>query len=193
MDIVEHLPEVLGSESDGNDLHPSPLRPEDLRLLRIVSLEQVQDILQKYMMLDIPKEHHMTFANQLTHSRDAWFIEAGDKGLIYLTSVIPRLNATLNMLFWDGKLTKDRREAVRSVVVEATELFELPRISALCPQTNLPLRQVLKKIGFVLEGVSRKGYLTPSGSYIDMFLFGVTSEEVSQWPVARLTTSLVKA
>jgi hypothetical protein len=183
---------VHGGDANGDDLPAGSLKPEDLHLLRIVSLDQVRDILDKYQALNIPKEHHLIFAEQLTGRRDAWFIEAGDKGLIYLTSVVPRLGATLNLLFWDGKLTKDRREAVRSVVAEAMELFALPRIGALCPYTNLPLRQVLKKIGFVLEGVARKGYLTPDGSYIDMFLYGVTSEEVSQWPVARLTASLAR-
>jgi len=164
------------------------VKPEDLHLLRFHSLDQIRGILERYDALDIPKVHRNVFMEHLTSRRDAWFIEVADVGLIYLTFVVPRINANLNVLFWDGKLTRDRREAVKSVLVTAFDLYELPRISAACPVTNMPLRQMLNKIGFVLEGVARKGYVEPDGTYVDLVMFGVLDEEAKTWPALRVTT-----
>jgi hypothetical protein len=164
------------------------VKPEDLHLLRFTSLDQIQRIMERYDALQIPKDHRIVFLDHLTGRRDAWFVELGDVGLIYLTFVVPRVNAVLNVLFWDGKLTRDRREAVKSVLVTAFDMFELPRITAACPVTNQPLRQMLNKIGFVLEGVARKGYIEPDGKYTDLVMFGVLDEEASTWPALRVPT-----
>jgi len=192
MDNDELVSEVQRGESNGEDLRGTSEHSDiervtlnDLHLLKFHTLEEIQDILQRYVSLDIPKDHPALFQEYLISRRDTWFVEAGKAGLIYLTHVLPRIGATLNVIFWDGHLTKDRREATKVTVATAFDLFELPRISALCPITNAPLRQMYKKIGFALEGVVRKGYLAPDGGYLDMVLFGLIDEEVKQWPVPR--------
>jgi hypothetical protein len=182
---------VLSSDADNHPIPPGPVkavRPGDLRALHIGSLEQVQDLLQKYGKLNFLRDHQMVFLDYLVQRRDAWFVEAGDRGLIYLTHIVPQGNAHLNFVFWDGRLTADRREAVRTVTKTAMQLFKLPRITSTCPYTNKALWLTLRKMEFVLEGVTRKGYVTVDG-YVDLMVFGVTDDEVREWPVLSMTSS----
>jgi len=156
---------------------PKQLKLEDLRPLVIRSLAQLQGIIERYNGLKVPKDDAPAFVEHLTQRRDAWFIEAGDIGLIYLTQVMPGFSAVLHVVFWDGHLTQDRREAVKSVVRTAFKMFELTRCTAVAAESNLPIRQMLRKVGFVLEGVIRKSWLGPD-SPIDTFLFGILKEEL---------------
>lgn len=164
------------------------VKPEDIHILELRSLDQIRDIAEKYEALNVPKPPKMFFIDQLTAHKDAWFVEVGNVGLVYLTFVVPESNANLNVMFWDGKLTRDRREAVKTILVTAFDLFQLPRITASCPVTNNPMRQMLSKIGFVLEGVARKGYRDVDGKYVDLVMFGVLDEEAKTWPVLRVST-----
>lgn len=179
-----------GSEPVGDTVHPASepkrLRLEDLRPLVIRSLEQLQNIIDRYNSLQVPKDDAPFFVEHLTQRRDAWFVEAGDVGLVYLTQVLPGFSATLHVVFWDGHLTQDRREAVKSVLRTGMKLFELQRVSAAAAETNLPVRQMLKKVGFALEGVIRRSWLGPDG-LIDTFLFGILKEELP--PCLELSTT----
>jgi hypothetical protein len=162
------------------------LRPEDLRELRLTDPEQVKALLERYNALDLPRDNVVVFQQQLIRP-DSWFVEAGDFGLFYFTNVVPRVDATFNMVFWDKRLTADRRESAKLVLSAAAQLFELRRISASVVESNGPLRKTLLKIGFTTEGIVRQSKVL-DGRYEDAHLFGLLAEEM-KWPL--LKTSLV--
>lgn len=158
----------------------------DVRLLEIGSLDQVAAILKRYNSLTIPREHFEVFKWRLTTDTASWFVQVGDVGLVYLTEMVPGLAANLHVLFWDGSLGKDRVECIKTVIATAFDEFKLERVSAYVPVTNVPLRRVLSKIGFVLEGCTRRGQKL-DGKFIDLIQFGMLREE--QPPCIALTTS----
>ncbi len=163
------------------------LGPEDLRDLKLAGAEQVKEILERYNALDVPRDNILEFTNHLLRRGDAWFVEVGDVGLFYFTSIVPRLDCTFNMIFWDKKLTGDRRELAKLAIHAAFKLFALRRMTAVVVESNIPLRKTLQKIGFTAEGIIRQSRVV-DGVYSDSYLFGLLSEEMT-WPV--LKTSLV--
>jgi hypothetical protein len=132
---------------------------------------------EKYLALQIPKVHVKLFESHLVGRQDSYFVEAGDEGLIYLTSIVPRYKADMSFVFWDGKLGKDRRELVKTVLRQSFEDFALERVSAYSAASNVPFNSALRKIGFVCEGTVRKGWVDVQG-FQDMLLFGVLREEL---------------
>jgi hypothetical protein len=140
-----------------------------------------------YSALKMPKSHEMVFAAALM-AGDSWFVEAGDVGLIYLTNVIPRFCAQLNVTFWDQKLHRNRQEVVKTVLAEAFEKFDLTKINASAPVTNVPLKSFYRKIGFIMEGTLRR--MWTSNPPQDMHVLGMLREELEWQLVLRPTTSL---
>lgn len=163
------------------------LKPEDLRDLKLSGPEHVADIVQKYNSLDMPRDNTLMFTNYLLQRSDAWFVEAGEVGLFYFTNITPHLDAVFNMVFWDKRLTGDRRESAKLAIHAAFKLFELRRISAVVVESNIPLRKTLQKIGFTAEGIIRQSVVV-DGQYADVYRFGLLIEEMT-WP--SLKTSLV--
>jgi RimJ/RimL family protein N-acetyltransferase len=148
-----------------------------LKLLEFESLGDIQRILALYDGLRVPKQDRSQFAYHLTQDRAAWFLEIGDIGLAYFTSVLPQNRATFNVVFWDQKLGKSRVHAAREACKLATERFELQRIGAQMKWSNRVLRDFLKRVGFIWEGTIRKGWLDEKG-FEDMILLGVIREEL---------------
>ena len=172
---------MLSGSTDSEDIRPveleNPVRPEDIRVLnQFRSLDEIETLVRRYAALDVPKEHPVLFQQHLMQRRDAWFLEVGDVGLVYITGVVPRQSGILNVLFWDGKLRRDRREAVKSIVSEAFELFALERLSAMTPIPNSSMRNMYQKVGFVLEGVIRNGWREDK-ELQDLVLFGMLRKE----------------
>jgi hypothetical protein len=147
-------------------------------------------IIQRYHGLNVPKDDAAHFVYSLTQCRDAWFIECGDVGLVYLTAIRPEYDGQLHVVFWDGHLTEDRREAVKSVLRTGFKLFDLQRVSSVAAASNQPMRQMLLKVGFALEGVVRRSWLGPDGLQ-DTFLFGILREELP--PCLELSTTSLEA
>lgn len=172
-------------ESNSAVVHP-PSTP-DVRVLKTQSLEQLQGIFQRY--IEISAKHPNStmppreFGEQLFARRDAWFVELGTDGLLFLTSVIPELTANFNVVFWDSRFGADRITAVRSILETAFDRFDLKRVSALIPVSNEMLGRKLVAIGFTHEGYVRRGWL---GSY-DANLYGLISEDV--WSVNTTPTN----
>jgi RimJ/RimL family protein N-acetyltransferase len=151
--------------------------------LRFESLLQIGEIIGRYELLDIPKEESISFIQNLTRSRDAWFVEAGNVGLIYLTDIRPGLDANFFTVFWDKSLQTDRVAACKTVLTEAFSRFDLPRISARISQQNVPMKRFLRDLGFTLEGVTRLGWsVSPP---IDKIHYGILFDE-RPWPVLPL-------
>jgi hypothetical protein len=190
MDDDNDLPEVQRGESDGSDFHPSTsengdLTLEDLRILRFESLEHAEQLLRRYRTLDIIKMPEELFKHHLLLRRDAWFVEAGDRGLIFFTEVAPEFNAYLNIAFWDKVLDADRRMIIQATIKEAFERFSLRRVSLLVAADNQRLLKAAKQMGFCGEGVIREG--NPDGA--DLHMFGMLREEIP-WHVRPMRTSI---
>lgn len=163
------------------------VQPEDLIELNKVDLEKVQQLVMNYNALSIPKEDTLVFLQHLTARKDAWFVEIGPVGLVFLTNIILGRDADLNVLFWDGRLRKDRKAAVRAVLVGAFNTFKLPRISAVVPGTNAALQRLLGDVGLSTEGTIRKGWSVDPP--IDTVYMGILEEE-AKWPVPPVISSV---
>jgi len=194
LDVNTHLSHVQRERTGSYDLHLRStrdgvvqVRPEDLRLLKLTSVEHAERIVRRYGELDWPKVSEAIFAQHLLQRTDSWFVEAGDIGLIYLTDVIPEFHANLNVVFWDQKLHRNRIEVTKTVLAEAFEKFALQKISAAAPVTNHPLRSFYAKAGFVLEGCLRR--MWPSVPPVDLAVYGMLKEELP-WQLVLRTTSL---
>jgi RimJ/RimL family protein N-acetyltransferase len=187
MDSVEHLPEVQREFPDnhvvsvGSKPRRVSLEPKDLHELRFTSTDEVALIVNRYDKLTVPREETLVFLAHLMHRKDSWFIAAGNIGLIYLTNVVLSRDADLNFLFWDYGLATDRRAAIRGVVGSAFKRFQLPRISAVVPDSNEPTQRVLRDIGFTKEGTIRQGW--NADPPVDSVLYGILKNEVDEWPV----------
>lgn len=194
MDVNTDLPEVQRGEPDGENLphpgEPGKLRFEDLHPLVIRSIDQVEELYRKYKALAVPKDDEPLFMQHLTQRRDAWFIEAGDLGLIYLTDIILHVDARLHVVFWDGHLTQDRREAVKTTIRTGMNLFDLRRISAATAESNQPMRQMLRKVGFTIEGVLRQSWQNKDGSVQNAYFFGILREELPPCLELSMTSSV---
>lgn len=162
------------------------MKPEDLRELKLKDPEQVKRIAEMYNALDVPRENVLEFTHHLVNRADSWFVEVGDVGLVYFTHIIPRLDARFNLIFWDKKLTADRRELAKLAISAAFKHFALRRLTAVVVESNVPLRNTLQKIGFTTEGVLRQSRIVGT-EYVNTYHYGLLSEEIT-WPV--LTTSL---
>jgi hypothetical protein len=145
----------------------------DVRVLRISDLLQIADIQQKYVAAvdaGVKVRPFENFATHLLSRRDAWFVELGESGLLYLTNIIPNYSATLDVIFWDRKFPEERRELVLSIVAQAFRLFNLVRLETATPSNNKPFLTRLKQMGFTLEGTLRKGWDTETDAIIHSIL-----------------------
>lgn len=187
--------EVQRSEHDGADIHtfpeqPSVLTVEDLSLLRLEDVEVAREIVRQYTSLTIPRENVEFFKQHLFQRNDSWFVKVGEVGLVYLTNIVPTFTANLQVMFWDKRFGKNRRELVRNILATAFEEFALTRVGAFVPVTNRPLAEVeLRKIGFVQEGVLRGAWREKEDC--DLVVFGLLRDEAKLWgTISHLQTSV---
>jgi RimJ/RimL family protein N-acetyltransferase len=131
----------------------------------------------KYTSLQVPKEDPKLFIERMTGDRSSWFLEVGEIGLIYFTQVLPYHSATMHVLFWDGKLPKQRIAIVQQGLKMAFKTLDLLRVGVTFRWNNTAFKRFLKDAGFVYEGTVRRGWIDHEGAH-DMLLFGVIKEEL---------------
>jgi RimJ/RimL family protein N-acetyltransferase len=193
MDSYDDVLEVQRGEYGSVDLRvsseqPIPLSDDDLSLLKLTDVEQVQELIELYEEVDIPREHVTLFKQHLLQRTDSWFVQVADVGLIYLTNIVPSFTANLQVIFWDRRFGKNRRELVQHVLATAFDEFDLTRVQALVPESNAPLAKTeLRKIGFTQEGVMRKAWRDEVD--IDLVLFGLLRNEAVWQSVPHLKTA----
>lgn len=155
------------------------LRLEDLEDVVLDSPQKVAEILLAYGSVNLGQDPGDVLLAQLM-SRDSLFVKAGDVGLIYLTNIVPRHSAVLNVFFWDKSLSSvDRVPAVRKVLTDAFTDFELNRVTVVVPITVKSLQRFYSQVGFTQEGLIRHGKVTSTGP-IDLMLMGMLKEE-AEW------------
>jgi hypothetical protein len=181
-----HLFDVQREQSDGEIVFDNPATRlvDRTTLLSLKDPDQLADLIAKFTALKYRREGIEQFMHYLLNDPTSWWIDMGGEGVVYLTGVQPTGNANLNVLFWDSKLTEERREVLRIIVATAMDLFELPRVTALVHETNRRLKIFLEKTGFVLEGVIRQGALVDDGKRADLIMYGMLRDEMP--PTLRL-------
>jgi RimJ/RimL family protein N-acetyltransferase len=138
-------------------------------------------IVQAYSDLKHAKEDPTVFAWRLLHDTTSWFkfaeTETGEQiGVLYLSNIIEGLNGDLKVVFWDGKLRADRKTAVRHFVEEMFRTLHLQRMTVHLHASNVPLKRLLRQLGFVYEGTMRRAWLDSNG-LSDILIFGLLREE----------------
>lgn len=181
MDIVEHLPEEQRGVSDSTHFRVCKLVD-----VRLTTPEQLAAVVEAYTSLRHAKEDPVVFAWRLLNDQQSWFkfavAETGEQiGVIYLTEIIEGLSGNMKVVFWDGKLRADRKTAIRAFIEEMFQKLSLQRITVQLHESNLPLKRVLRQLGFVYEGTMRRAWLDASG-LSDVLIFGLLREEyVARW------------
>lgn len=156
---------------------------EDIHRLRLDDIDQVATLIQLYSDIDVPREPVELFKQHLLKRNDSWFVEVGEVGLIYLTNIVPTFAANFNVIFWDRRFGKARRSLCQQVIATGMNEFELTRVAAFVPETNVPLAQTeLRKIGFQLEGKFVKAWRDEMGD-CNLLAFGLLKEEVKEWQI----------
>ena len=107
---------------------------------------------------------------------DSCFYEVPE-GLIYFTYIVPRYRAQFHVVFFDGKLRKDRIPLCVAAMQECVDDFDIRVFQTELAAGNVPLREFVKKLGFVWEGTQRRGWVDETG-ISDKLLFGILSEEI---------------
>lgn len=186
MDDFTDILEVHGGFGDSEDLHPISEQPdgvgvEDLSLLRLENYEDAEELVKLYSEIDIPREHTELFKHHLLARRDSWFVDVGGIGLVYLTNILPSFTANFNAIFWDRKFGKDRRSLAQQILATGMSEFDLTRVQANIPSSNVVLVDTLPKMGFTKEGVLRNAWRDVNGD-IDIVTFSILKREV-KWPV----------
>jgi hypothetical protein len=181
-----HLSDVQREQPNIAVVHSSPSTGllDRTTLLSLKEPDQLADLIGKFTALKYRRERIEQFMHHLLHDPTSWWIDMDGEGVVYLTGVQPNGNANLNVLFWDSKLTEERREVLRIIVATAMDLFELPRVTALVHETNRRLKIFLEKAGFALEGVIRQGALVDDGKRDDLIMYGILRDEMP--PTLRL-------
>lgn len=179
MDNNTDIPQVR--RSDGGDGHFRGRAIEssvlEVRPLQLQNEAVVEKIIDRYNHLRNPRHNVEWFKIQLLTRVDSYFGEIGEVGLAYLTDVIPTFSASFHVVFWDGKLGKERRFAIREFLQNTISAFELSRVQTFIPVTNLPLVVVLRKIGFRDEGIMRKAFREQNADF-DMHVLSVLKGEL---------------
>lgn len=102
--------------------------------------------------------------------------EVDDVGLLGLSDIIPKHDATLHFSFWDRR-TKGREVLLREFVKYVFRVFEFNRLSAEVPLYAAPwLPMIYEAAGFVAEGRKRKDAFY-EGQWFDTRMLSVLREE----------------
>jgi len=180
MDVDTNIPQVQLGDGSGEDVHTGSIEHPALttRPLILTSERVVEELLVRYSQLPWSREHLNLFRHYL-FAANSWFVEVVGEapvGLVYLTNITPTFCANLNVVFWDRKFGKARREVVRAVLKRAFDEFELTRIQSWIPVTNPTLQIEFRKCGMRAEGLARGAWRDENGD-CDAVLYGMLRSE----------------
>lgn len=102
--------------------------------------------------------------------------EIDDVGIVFLSDIVPGLNADIHINFWDRRM-KGREGLIREIAKFAINNFNLHRLSTSIPAYARPALARIKKYGFKEEGIIRESVLY-EGQYNNVHLFGILASEV---------------
>lgn len=122
-----------------------------------------------------------SFITMFTDSRSLWIeIRKGPElvGCMYLTHVIPRLDAWGHFTFWN-KMIRDRELIIWAGMAWAFERYDLERISTEIPPYQKGVQRFVRRLGFKHEGVRRHATFS-KGRWIDLDMYGILKSEFEE-------------
>jgi RimJ/RimL family protein N-acetyltransferase len=96
-------------------------------------------------------------------------------GVVWLTDLIIGRRATIHIVIWDDAWRHKSRE-LQLALLEAFQIFQLKRLSALIPSDNQAACRLAEKVGFSLEGVLRKA-ASFHGELVDLSAYSILKED----------------
>jgi len=154
--------------------------PEGTQVLELTfpKLQNLWEKLSKISGLfdDFHRNNPSLFLQLLTSKDTAWFERTDGNGILYLTSIIPRLSATAHIVYWDKRL-RGKEEFTLNALKWVFQKFDLKKINLYLPEYASIAQHFAKKLGFQKEGQIRRWSLS-KGKPFDIIVYGMIPEEV---------------
>jgi hypothetical protein len=111
------------------------------------------------------------------YARDSIWLERTDgNGLLYATSIIPHLRASVHFVYWDKHLA-GREEFTKEVLRWIVGITDVQKVNAWIPHFCQVAHKFAKRLGFKQEAYIRN-WSYSNGKLYDVLCFGMTKEEV---------------
>lgn len=169
--------------------------PEGVKMLELDSIDKVNDLWYKLNEIkglfdDYHKDRVDIFLNMLRAPNTVWLERTDGNGILYLTEVIPNLSATGHIVYWDKRL-RGREEFTLDVLRWLMQVIPLVKVNVFLPDYAKVARSFTERLGFKKEGKLRK-WSRHEGKLFDMFVYGMTIEEVLNGKLNETTGSDVR-
>jgi RimJ/RimL family protein N-acetyltransferase len=103
--------------------------------------------------------------------------QVDDVGILYITKIVPGVEAKAHFTFWDGRL-KGREQLILEMCAHVVRKLHLHRLYAEVPLYALPTIKFVERLGFVKEGRMREA-IRYKGSWFDVNLYSLLEHEVT--------------
>lgn len=113
-------------------------------------------------------------------------ISVDDIGIFIVTDIVPGTEARIHISFWDSKLS-GREALIREFVKWVFNVLSVRRVAAPIRADARAMRAFVERSGLYFEGALKNWIYRPTdGKYFDLYLYGITREEVDpHWVAGR--------
>lgn len=135
------------------------------------------------LFTDYTKGSPESFMDVFFDPRGVWLeiLRMEDKriiGAVYLTKVIPKVDATGHFTLWDSR-GRGREPLLWDIMEWIFNRYNLHRITAEIPSYQSGLGRLLKRLGFKEEGERRESRLH-KGTWVDDTLYGILKKDLEE-------------
>jgi RimJ/RimL family protein N-acetyltransferase len=102
--------------------------------------------------------------------------EVDDVGILYLTNIVPNVEALVHAAFWDRRL-KGREELCREMIRLLMDQFDFHRLTARIGLYSKATLDFVERVGFKKEGRLRQATLF-KGEWFDVNIYSILKGEV---------------
>lgn len=140
--------------------------------------------MQEYKTLfsDLTRQDFGNFLNTLVAKSAYWFeIHKDDQivGLVWFTDTYQVVDMTVHCVMFDRR-PAEKAPLLRELTKWMFANFPINRVTAVPPAIYFGTVNLLRKLGFSHEGTKR-GAVLIGGKWIDILIYGITRNEVTQW------------
>ena len=166
--------------------------PESLKLLEIGSMDVVISTWNKMNQIkglfdDFSKGNFEAFRNSMLSPNSLWLETTDGTGLLYLLNILPGVSASAHIIFWD-RVLRGKEDVCIAAIKFAMQSIPLVKVNVFIPNYALALKKFVSHCGFQKEGKIRRWSIL-EGRLFDVFIFGITFEEVINGTVLRSTVT----
>lgn len=122
-----------------------------------------------------PQEANFRNFSAIIRDEYSVLIEFDDIGMALISDIVPGIQATIQISFWDSRL-KGREPLIRALVRWVMETLRVRRVSAPVRADARAVRAFYERCGLYFEG-ALKNWLRKGDQYYDLYLYGITAEE----------------